>query len=126
MDLNINQLGSLIGKVKPVQPNVYDLVTGNNRQDVATASLRGLLQGKQPTNLTDTQQTTLSKLETYIKDNVSKEAVPKLLASLNALRGLLELNSTPKTQLDPIFSLLGGNSDLTNSLKVGSLLDVVA
>lgn len=126
MDLNLNQLGSLIGKVKPVQPNVYDLVTGNNRQDVTTSSLRGLLQGQTPSNLTQAQEKTLSTLESYINDNVSKEAAPKLLESLSALRGLLELNSTPKTQLDPIFALLGGNADLTNSLKVGSLLDVVA
>jgi len=129
MPLDINQVGSILGSQKPVRTNVYDLVTGNNRQDVTTASLRGLLSGQAPSALTESQESTISSLESYITDNVSEADAPKLLESLAGLRDLLELGNTDQSNLDPIFSLLSANSanlDLTNLLKTGSIFDSLA
>ena len=131
MTLDVNQVGSLLGTQKAVRPNVYDLVTGNNLQDVTTASLRGLLGGEPQTNLTDTQKTTISSLQSYItdNDNISDDDKTKLLGSLAGLQQLLEQSNTDQTNLDPIFSLLSANSadfDLSNLLKTGSVYDTLA
>ena len=131
MTLDVNQTASLLGTQKAVRPNVYDLVTGNNSQDVTTASLRGMLNGEPQSNLTENQKSTISSLESYISNNesISGDDKTKLLDSLAGLQQLLELSNTDQTNLDPIFSLLSANSadsDLSSLLKTGSLFDSLA
>ena len=131
MTLDLNQTASLLGAQKAVRPNVYDLVTGNNRQDVTTASLRGMLAGETPSNLTDKQKSTISSLQSYItnNENISGDDKTKLLDSLAGLQSLLELSNTDQTNLDPIFSLLSANSgdvDLSSLLKTGNVYDSLA
>lgn len=126
MALDISQVATLVGAQKIATPNVFDLVTGNNAQSVASAGLRGLLNQEPASNLTDRQQSSLSTLESFINENVDGEAASKLLGSLAALQGLLELNNTPQGQLDPIFALVTSNEGLTNSFNLGALLDIRA
>ena len=129
MTLDVNQTASLLGAQKAVRPNVYDLVTGNNRQDVTTASLRGMLSGETPSNLTENQKSSLSQLESYITENVSGDDQTKLLDSLAGLQQLLELGNTDQSNLDPIFSLLANADtglDLNSLLKTGSVFDNLA
>jgi hypothetical protein len=129
MTLDGNQTASLLGTQKATRPNVYDLVTGNNRQDVTTASLRGLLSGEPQANLTENQKSSLSQLESYITENVSGDDQTKLLDSLAGLQQLLELGNTDQANLDPIFSLLATADtglNLNSLLKTGSVFDSLA
>ena len=127
MGLDYNQVGALLGAKQAPRPNVYDLVTGRNSQDVTTASLQNLLTGKPPSRLSENQEKTLSSLESFIKEFVPKEDAGRLEASLEGLRSLLTLGSdTPSTNLDPIFSLMVSNPDITGFLKTGTIFDELA
>lgn len=128
MTLDVNQTGSLLGAQKVQKPNVYDLVTGKNSQDITTAALSGMLNGEPQTNLTETQRTTIDNLKGYISNNVQGNDATKLLESVAGLEQLLELGNTD-VNLDPIFSLMASNPenlDLSSLVKTGSLFDSLA
>lgn len=126
MTLDISQVATLVSAQKTTTPNVYDLVTGDNERSIASASLSGLLTEGVASNLTDSQVTSLSTLESFITDNVNESEQGVLFESLASLQGLLELNNTASGQLDPIFALITSNEGLTQSFNLASLLDVQA
>lgn len=127
MAIDLNQVSALLGVQQAPRPNVFDLVTGNNQQDVATASLSNLLNGKPASRLTKNQENVLSNLQSFIDEFVPEKDVATLQASLEGLRNLLELGSESKaTNLDPIFSLIATNPSITGLLPTGSIFDEVA
>ena len=112
---------SLLGGVDPnVNSNVNDVVTGNTGgvSSVVAASVESSLASS--SNLTPTQQLSFSNLQDFISNNVEDESIKNgLLQDLSALQSILE-NGDVSANLDPVFSLLAGLSEI-NEENFGSL-----
>ncbi|HCR85850.1 MAG TPA: hypothetical protein DIV86_04150 [Alphaproteobacteria bacterium] len=63
----------------------------------------------------------LTYLEEFIKTNVTDGNADKLLASVEALRSLLNGKATKNNGIDPVFSLLAGSS-----IAAGSIINELA
>ena len=124
MDLNLSQIGSIIGSQSTRQSNVYDLVNTQNLTGIETSLSSQLLSTE--TELTDTQVASLANIRSFIDENVDPDTAGELFESLAALENLLTLNNESSANLDPIFSLLTENQGLNESLALGSLLDISA
>lgn len=118
-----NALSTLFTGANASAPSVYDLVSGS-KQDLTTSVLSGL--AKQSPILNESQTNNFSALETFIKDNLSEGDASKLLTSLNALKTLTQTGNNTRAALDPVFSLLANNPDITKAISTGSIVNQVA
>jgi hypothetical protein len=120
----ISSLAGLFGSGAMPSTNPYDLITGK---------VPGVADSLMPpsfyeTKLTSYQNSGLQKLKDYIdlgvKDkNITSEIGLELIGKLGAIESLFKLGNKEAIGPDPVFALVGGNSESFRYLPQGSLLN---
>jgi hypothetical protein len=124
MDINTNQVSSLLGgSVNSSNAGVYGAII-EPKQDVTKTALSGLTGGNQK-QLTSTQSSALDNLRNFVNDNVSGPNADTLLQSISALESFIT-NGNKAANLDPVFSLLSSNSDIIENPEIGLFVDQTA
>lgn len=112
---------SLIGPPNQ-QPstNVNDLITG----EVGGVTAAALTPPAAP-ELTQNQSSGLQSLRDFISsnENISSDKSAQLMAQLDAIESLMQLANDESIGRDPVFALVGGNSDSFGGLPAGSLVN---
>ncbi len=112
---------SLIGPAaRQPSTDVNDLITGDVGGVAAAA-----LSPASPPELTASQSSGLQGLRDFISsnDNISSEESAELIAQLDAIESLMRLTNGESVGRDPVFALVGSNSDSLGGLPAGSLVN---